>query len=89
MFVAIADRAGVVDGVDPSRGEPESSTLRVPGSRHRSTRECEVAVATVDVDLGAARAKATVFVPGEFEIDVFGDRRPELYAVLTQEQSDA
>lgn len=43
-----------------------------------------VAVACATVDLGVARAKATVFTPGAFEIDVFADRRPELYGALTQ-----
>ncbi len=88
VFVAIADRAGVVDGVTHLAAsrvvDPAGARLTAP-----LDPECEAAVATVDVDLSTARAKTTVFVPGEFEIDGFGDRRPELYGVLTQEHSDA
>jgi predicted amidohydrolase len=35
-----------------------------------------------DVDLSAARNKRLVVAPGEFEMDFFGDRRPELYGDL-------
>ena len=37
----------------------------------------ELLVATLDLDL--ARNKRVVFRPGAFEVDLFGDRRPELY----------
>ncbi len=39
--------------------------------------ENHVFVAVADLD--RARTKATVFEPGEFEIDVFAHRRPDLY----------
>jgi hypothetical protein len=43
-------------------------------------------VDTTSVDLGHARTKATVFEPGEFEIDVFAHRRPNLYRSLSPDQ---
>ena len=42
----------------------------------------EEAILYVDVDLARSEQKHRVFVPGEYEIDLFGDRRPELYQAL-------
>jgi predicted amidohydrolase len=35
-----------------------------------------------DIDLSRSDAKRRVFIPGEYELDLFGDRRPELYGAL-------
>jgi len=35
-----------------------------------------------EIDLSRSDAKRRVFVTGEYELDLFGDRRPELYGVL-------
>lgn len=40
-------------------------------------------VLTVDVDLDQARSKRIVRTAGQYETDLFGDRRPELYGPLT------
>ncbi len=37
-----------------------------------------------EVSLEEARQKRIVFVPGEWEVDRIGDRRPELYGLITQ-----
>ena len=37
-----------------------------------------------EVSLEAARQKHRVFIPGEWEIDNIGHRRPEIYGVITQ-----
>lgn len=37
-----------------------------------------------DLDLAQARTKTTVFTPGQFELHLFEDRRPELYGAVTQ-----
>jgi predicted amidohydrolase len=86
VFVAVADRAGAVDDVVHLAA---SQIVDPSGARLTQPLDpgLDVAVATVDVDLVAARTKATVFLPGEFEIDVFADRRPEIYRALTEEQS--
>ena len=39
-----------------------------------------------EVSLEAARQKHRVFVPGEWEIDNIGDRRPEIYGVITRKK---
>jgi predicted amidohydrolase len=95
VYVAVADRTGVADGVEHLGA---SQVVGPDGTRLTAALDPArvVAVATVAVDLHAARTKATVFTPGAFEIDVFADRRPELYGSLshpachptTEEQSD-
>jgi predicted amidohydrolase len=37
-----------------------------------------------EVDLETARQKHRVFIPGEWEIDTIGDRRPEIYSLITR-----
>jgi N-carbamoylputrescine amidase len=39
-----------------------------------------------DVDLRRSDEKRRVFVPGEYEVDLFGDRRPDLYGPLAREE---
>ncbi len=99
VYLAVADRAGVAEGVERRVEHLGASQVLGPdGTRLTAPLDPtdDVAVATVVVDLGAARTKTTVFAPGAFEIDVFADRRPELYGSLshpachptTEEQSD-
>ena len=40
-----------------------------------------------EVSLAAARQKHIVFKPGEFEIDIIRNRRPELYGEITRQES--
>jgi 5-aminopentanamidase len=39
-----------------------------------------------DVSLAEARQKHHIFIPGEWEIDNIGNRRPELYSIITQKK---
>ena len=41
-----------------------------------------------EVSLEKARQKRAVYVPGEWEVDRIGDRRPELYGLITQPKPD-
>jgi len=41
-----------------------------------------------EVSLGEARQKRTVYIPGEWEVDRIGDRRPELYSLIAQPEPD-
>jgi predicted amidohydrolase len=87
VFVAVADRTGTVGGVE-HLGESQvvdPSGVRLTAPLDPAT---PVAIATAALDLEQARTKATVFDAGTFEIDVFADRRPELYGALAQEQCD-
>src|SRR3954469_11625697 len=56
------------------------------GTRLAETDETEEAVLVAEVDLEKARDKDYV-VPGEYELYLFGHRRPELYGALVEEQS--
>jgi predicted amidohydrolase len=38
-----------------------------------------------EMELSRSDAKRRVFVPGEYELDLFGDRRPEIYGALVRE----
>ena len=42
-----------------------------------------------NIDPTTAREKHLVFTPGEFEVDIFKDRRPELYDVITKPLDDS
>ncbi|MHB8636004.1 MAG: carbon-nitrogen hydrolase family protein [Fimbriimonadaceae bacterium] len=46
---------------------------------------CEEAVITANIDLGEARQKRTVNIPGRYEMEVFKSRRPGLYGSLMDE----
>ena len=54
------------------------------GKRLAEANETEEALLFAEVDLEKARDKDYV-VPGEYELYLFGDRRPELYGALVEE----
>jgi len=56
------------------------------GKRLAETGETEETLLVAEVDLEKARDKDYV-VPGEYELYLFGHRRPELYGALVEEQS--
>ena len=81
VFVAVADRVGGAPGAEhlgASRvADPDGAVVAAPQDRSVAS------VTAATVDRARARDKSTVFVPGEFEIDAFVDRRPQLYGALT------
>ena len=54
------------------------------GTRLAEAGETEEALLVADVDVEKARDKNYI-VPGEYELYLFGDRRPELYGALVEE----
>ena len=56
------------------------------GTRLAEAGETEEALLVADVELEKARDKDYV-VPGEYELYLFGHRRPELYGALVEEES--
>jgi 5-aminopentanamidase len=56
------------------------------GTRLAEAGETEEALLVADVDVEKARDKDYV-IPGEYELYLFGHRRPELYGLLVAEQS--
>jgi predicted amidohydrolase len=55
------------------------------GSRLAEAGATEEALLVADIDLDRARDKDYI-VPGEYELYLFGDRRPELYGALVEER---
>jgi predicted amidohydrolase len=58
------------------------------GSRLAEAGATEEALLVADIDLDRARDKDYI-VPGEYELYLFGDRRPELYGALVEERQPA
>jgi predicted amidohydrolase len=83
VVVAVANRG------DHERGTTfvgRSQIVRPDGTVAAIAGEHGESVLVAEVDLADARAKRVVHDPGRYEIDVLGDRRPELYSPLTQAQ---
>jgi 5-aminopentanamidase len=58
------------------------------GRRLAEAGETEEALLLADIDVEQARDKDYV-IPGEYELYLFGDRRPELYGALVEEKEAA
>lgn len=82
VFLAACNRVGEEEGfsfIGKSKiVSPTGKVLAVAGSG------AEVIMA--DVDLAEARTKRTVTIPGQFEIEVFATRKPELYGPITEKK---
>lgn len=55
------------------------------GTRLAETGATSEALLVADVDVARAREKSIVPAPGEYEMHLFGHRRPELYGALVEE----
>ena len=83
VFVISANRVGMERGttflgrsqIIPPSGRPLSEA-----DDHSET----IIIAEIDVE--QARSKRVVHIPGVFELDSFGDRRPELYETLSSRE---
>jgi 5-aminopentanamidase len=58
------------------------------GNRLAEAGEREEALLVAEIDLEQARDKNYI-IPGEYELYLFGDRRPELYGLLVEEEAEA
>jgi predicted amidohydrolase len=79
VFMLVANRS------DSERGAKfigRSQIVAPSGRRLGEAGEDGEALLTARIDLDEARDKRIVTVPGEYEISLFDDRRPELYQVL-------
>lgn len=81
VYLLTANRVG-----KERRGEfcGQSQIVDPFGSRLAEAGETEEALLVGDIDLDKARDKDYV-IPGEYELYLFGDRRPELYGALVEE----
>jgi 5-aminopentanamidase len=81
VFVAVANRPDRERGV----GFMGRSQVAAPtGERLIEAGTDDEQVLSVVVDLGQARDKRIVNKPGEYQVSLFEDRRPELYTRITQ-----
>jgi len=51
--------------------------------------ENSATILIAEIDCAAARGKRIVTVPGEYEVSLFADRRPDLYARITESNSSS
>lgn len=84
VFLAAANRIGR-EGSTTYLGrslvvDPSGSVLAEASGAQSETLICDLA-------LSASDEKRRIFVPGEYELDLFADRRPDLYRVLTNTDS--
>ncbi|MCS7061020.1 MAG: carbon-nitrogen hydrolase family protein [Anaerolineae bacterium] len=76
VFVIACNRVGVERGVRFIG----RSCIVSPAGRHLADASPEAEeIIFADIKPAQARAKRLIVTPGEFEMDFFGDRRPELY----------
>lgn len=78
VYVATCNRVGVERGF---RFIGRSKIIDPDGRILASAGDSEEII-VADVDLAKARDKRVVIIPGRYELDVFGSRRPELYDPL-------
>jgi predicted amidohydrolase len=81
VFLVSADRVGEERG----RAFLGRSQIVPPNGRPLAEADDHSEMIIVaDLDLSLAHQKKVVHIPGVFELDSFGDRRPELYGRLTE-----
>jgi 5-aminopentanamidase len=86
VFVAVANRPDEEAGVS-FMGR---SQIAAPNGQRIAEADGESeGLLTAVVDLGEARDKRIVNVPGEYEVSLFADRRPDLYGRITEKLSNA
>jgi predicted amidohydrolase len=85
IFLLTANRVG-----KERRGEfcGWSQIVDPSGRRLAEAGEAEEALLVAEIDVEQARDKDYV-IPGEYELYLFGDRRPELYGALVEEREAA
>lgn len=84
VFLLTANRVGAEGGVEFFG---RSQVVDPLGNRLVEAGEGEDELILAEVDPVEAREKDRVIAPGEYEVHLFGDRRPELYGALVEETS--
>jgi predicted amidohydrolase len=82
VFVVACNRVGEERGAQSTARYIGRSCIAAPNSRHLTDASPDgEEIIYAQVDVSEARRKRLVVTPGEFEMDFFNDRRPELYAL--------
>lgn len=85
VFMATCNRIGEENGF---RFIGKSKII-APNGRVLASAGSEAEVLVADIDLAEAQFKRNVIIPGEFETDMIGTRRPDLYREIAPEPVDA
>lgn len=80
VFFATCNRVGTERGF---RFIGRSKIIDVTGKVLAAAGDGEETI-VADLDLEQARMKRTVNIPGKYELDLFGSRKPELYGAITR-----
>ena len=80
MFVVASDRVGSENG---TAYLGRSQIVDVMGRALAEADDHSEMILYANVDPKRARHKRVIIEPGVFEMDAFGDRRPDLYEPLT------
>jgi predicted amidohydrolase len=83
VYILAANRVGVERG---RRFIGRSQIVAPSGEILQEAGADEEKILYADLDLTQARQKRIVIEPGEWELDTFGGRRPELYGKLTEKR---
>lgn len=84
VWVVSANRIGTEKGSDFIG---KSMIIAPGGEIVSSSQACREEVLSADLDLSLSKVKSFVRKPKEYEIDLFKDRRPNLYGVITREEN--
>lgn len=82
IFLLTANRVGSEGGMEFFG---RSQVVDPLGERLVEAGEGGEELVVAEIDPAQAREKDRVLVPGEYEVHLFGDRRPELYGALVEE----
>jgi predicted amidohydrolase len=86
IYLLVANRVGVERTAEFCG---RSQIVDPAGVRLVETDATGEALLVADIDVEFARDKSIVPAPGEYEMHLFGHRRPELYGSLVEEQQPA
>jgi predicted amidohydrolase len=86
IYLLVANRVGVERSAEFCG---RSQIVAPSGERLAETGATGEALLVAEVDVELARQKSLVPAPGEYEMHLFGHRRPELYGVLAEEPQPA
>jgi 5-aminopentanamidase len=82
VFLLTANRVGAEGGVEFFG---RSQVVDPLGNRVVKAGEREEDLVFAEIEPAEAREKDRAIVPGEYEVHLFGDRRPELYGALVED----
>jgi predicted amidohydrolase len=85
VFFVAANRVGEEKGF---RFVGRSKIISPAGEVLASADHTEEALLFADIDPAEARSKHVVIRPSEYELDLWGERRPDLYDVLSSQKED-